>query len=166
MPWNNTYTTIIAVPCTIIFLAIWYEQFRSNIIFANLRKDKKSGKVVTEEHRIPHGRMFEYVSSPHRMCEIILYTILLLLIPTRTFFCIYLWVLGNQVCSIYIFFNYLDLGFTAASAAYVSLITVERSLCPSSKNKVSPSQILFNSVQRSSCESRTDIQSYFRSKTL
>ncbi|CAB3241191.1 unnamed protein product [Arctia plantaginis] len=97
MPWNNTYTTIIAVPCTVIFLVTWYEQFRSNIIFANLRKDKKSGKVVTEEHRIPHGRMFEYVSSPHRMCEIILYTILLLLVPTRTFFCIYLWVLGNQI---------------------------------------------------------------------
>ncbi|KAF9813150.1 hypothetical protein SFRURICE_015639 [Spodoptera frugiperda] len=95
--WNDLRTTILAVPCTVIFLITWYEQFQTNIIFANLRKDKKSGEVVTEEHKIPHGRMFEYVSSPHRMCEIILYTVLLMLVPTKTFFCIYLWVLGNQI---------------------------------------------------------------------
>lgn len=95
--WNDKYTTFLAIPCIAIFLITWNEQFRTNTIFANLRKDKKSGEVVTEEHRIPHGRMFEYVSSPHRMCEIVLYTILLLLVPSRTFFCIYLWVLGNQI---------------------------------------------------------------------
>ncbi|KAJ8724765.1 hypothetical protein PYW07_015723 [Mythimna separata] len=95
--WNDLRTTILAVPCTVVFLITWYEQFRTNIIFANLRKDKKSGEVVTEEHRIPNGRMFEYVSSPHRMCEIVLYTVLLMLVPTKTFFCIYLWVLGNQI---------------------------------------------------------------------
>ncbi|PZC83430.1 hypothetical protein B5X24_HaOG207813 [Helicoverpa armigera] len=95
--WNDLRTTILSVPCTVIFLMSWYEQFKTNQIFANLRKDKKSGEVVTEEHKIPHGRMFEYVSSPHRMCEIILYTVLLLLVPTKTFFCIYLWVLGNQI---------------------------------------------------------------------
>ncbi|CAD0199026.1 unnamed protein product [Chrysodeixis includens] len=94
--WNDLRTTILAVPCSIIFLVMWYEQYRTNVIFANLRKDKKSGQVVTEEHKIPNGRLFEYVSSPHRMCEIVMYTLLLMLVPTKTFFCIYLWVLGNQ----------------------------------------------------------------------
>ncbi|CAG9791747.1 unnamed protein product [Diatraea saccharalis] len=95
--WNDTYTKILTVPCVLIFMWAWYEQYQSNIIFANLRKDKKSGQVITEDHRVPNGRMFQYVSSPHRMCEVILYTVLLLLIPTRTFFCIYLWVLANQI---------------------------------------------------------------------
>ncbi|KAJ2950812.1 hypothetical protein O0L34_g9082 [Tuta absoluta] len=95
--WNNTYTSILAIPCIVVFLWCWYEQYQSNIIFANLRKDKKSGQVVTEEHKIPHGRFFHQVSSPHRMFEIYMYTILALLIPTRTFFCIYLWVLANQI---------------------------------------------------------------------
>ncbi|CAH0717475.1 unnamed protein product, partial [Brenthis ino] len=95
--WNDTKTLILSVPCTIIFLRAWYEQYKSNIIFANLRKDKKSGEVVTEEHKIPHGRLFEHISSPHRLCEIILYIVLVLLIPTRTFFCIFLWVIANQV---------------------------------------------------------------------
>ncbi|KAM3968208.1 polyprenal reductase [Aphomia sociella] len=97
MTWNDARTTVLAIPCSIIFLLSCYEQFRTNIIFANLRKDKKSGKVVTEDHRVPNGRFFNYVSSPHRMCEIIMYTVLLLLVPTKTFFCIYLWVLGNQI---------------------------------------------------------------------
>lgn len=98
--WTDTYTTILSLPCVLIFLWCWQEQFKTNIIFANMRKDKKSGKVITEDHGIPHGRMFEMISSPHRMCEVIMYTVLVLLIPTKTFFCIYLWVLGNQVCSL------------------------------------------------------------------
>ncbi|XP_026326394.1 polyprenol reductase [Hyposmocoma kahamanoa] len=95
--WTDTYTTILSVPCVLVFLWCWQEQLKTNIIFANMRKDKKSGKVVTEDHGIPHGRMFEKVSSPHRLCEVIMYTVLVLLIPTKTFFCIYLWVLGNQI---------------------------------------------------------------------
>lgn len=91
------------MPGVLIFLWCWQEQLKSNLIFANLRKDKKSGKVVTEDHGIPHGRLFEKVSSPHRMCELIMYTVLVLLIPTKTFFCIYLWVLGNQVCYIFLY---------------------------------------------------------------
>ncbi|XP_059060157.1 polyprenol reductase [Achroia grisella] len=95
--WNDTRTSILVVPCSIIFLLSWYEQLKTNIIFANLRKDKKSGEVVTEDHGVPNGRLFSHISSPHRLCEIIIYTALLFLIPTKTFFCIYLWVLGNQI---------------------------------------------------------------------
>lgn len=95
--WTDSYTKIISIPCILVFLCCFYEQYKSNVIFANLRKDKKSGEIVTEDHSIPHGRVFEFVSSPHRLCEIIIYSMLVLLIPTKTFFCIYLWVLGNQV---------------------------------------------------------------------
>ncbi|CAG4987851.1 unnamed protein product [Parnassius apollo] len=95
--WTDKRTSILAIPCVLIFLYACYEQYQTNIIFANLRRDKKTGEVVTEEHRIPHGRLFELVSSPHRLCEILLYTVLIILIPTKTFFCIYLWVLSNQI---------------------------------------------------------------------
>ncbi|XP_023944619.2 polyprenol reductase [Bicyclus anynana] len=95
--WNDSKTLTLSVPITIIFLLAWYEQYKSNVIFANLRKDKKSGKVVTERHSVPHGRLFNYVSSPHRLYEVVMYVVLLILIPTRTFFCIFLWVICNQV---------------------------------------------------------------------
>ncbi|XP_030022781.2 polyprenol reductase [Manduca sexta] len=94
--WIDTKTIYLVVPSVLIFMWCWHEQYKTNIIFANMRKDKKTGKVVTEDHSVPRGRLFEYVSSPHRMCEVVMYTILLMLIPTKTFFCIYLWVLGNQ----------------------------------------------------------------------
>nr|BAM18037.1 similar to CG7840 [Papilio xuthus] len=95
--WTDTRTTLVSVPCILIFLWACNEQYQTNIIFANLRRDKKTGKIVTEDHKIPNGRLFERVSSPHRLCEVILYTVLLILIPTKTFFCIYLWVLSNQI---------------------------------------------------------------------
>ncbi|XP_013200323.1 polyprenol reductase [Amyelois transitella] len=95
--WNDAWTSIFIVPCSITFLACWYEQFKTNLIFANLRKDKKTGTVVSEAHTVPHGRLFNTVSSPHRLCEVVMYTVLLFLMPTKTFFCIYLWVLGNQI---------------------------------------------------------------------
>ncbi|XP_053600188.1 polyprenol reductase [Plodia interpunctella] len=95
--WNDAWTTTFVILCSIIFLVSWYEQFKTNLIFAGLRKDKKSGQVVSEEHMVPHGRLFSNVSSPHRLCEIVMYTVLLVLMPTKTFFCIYLWVLGNQI---------------------------------------------------------------------
>ncbi|XP_034825645.1 polyprenal reductase [Maniola hyperantus] len=95
--WSDTKTLLLSIPVTLIFLWAWYEQYKSNMIFANLRRDKKSGRVVTEKHSIPYGRLFSYVSSPHRLCEVIMYVMLLILIPTRTFFCIFLWVICNQV---------------------------------------------------------------------
>ncbi|XP_041972812.1 polyprenol reductase-like [Aricia agestis] len=95
--WIDGRTTVVALPCIAIFLWAWQEQYQSNVILANLRKDKKSGEVVTEKYKVPMGRMFNYVSSPHRFCEIVLYLVYFVLIPTKTYFIIFLWVLGNQV---------------------------------------------------------------------
>ncbi|CAK1551542.1 unnamed protein product [Leptosia nina] len=94
--WIDTRTKFLSLPCILAFLWAFYEQYKSNVIFANLRKDR-TGKVITESHKIPHGRLFERVSSPHRLCEIIIYTVIILLVPTKTYFCIYLWVLCNQI---------------------------------------------------------------------
>ncbi|XP_022124057.1 polyprenol reductase [Pieris rapae] len=94
--WIDKRTKLLAIPCILMFTWAFYEQYKTNIIFANLRKDK-SGNVITETHKIPHGRLFNHISSPHRLCEIIIYTVLIALIPTKTYFCIYVWVLCNQI---------------------------------------------------------------------
>ncbi|CAH2063827.1 unnamed protein product, partial [Iphiclides podalirius] len=96
--WWGGHTKAV-LPCVVLFLLASYEQYASNVILANLRKDKKSGAVFTEEHKIPHGRMFEMVSSPHRLCEIILYAAFAALIPTRTMFIMWVWVFSNQIQS-------------------------------------------------------------------
>lgn len=81
---------------TIVFLYFWYQQYGSNMIFINLRKDK-SGSVVTETHLIPRGGLFEYVSSPHMTCEVGMYLILYILLSANTsyIFCL-AWVMSNQ----------------------------------------------------------------------
>ncbi|CAK1578004.1 unnamed protein product [Parnassius mnemosyne] len=101
--WIDTRTEILCIPCILIFLLASYEQYKSNVILANLRKDKKTGAVVTEEHRVPRGRLFECVSSPHRLCEVILYIVIAVLIPTKTIIIMCVWVLCNQVqCAFFV----------------------------------------------------------------
>ncbi|XP_041972813.1 polyprenol reductase-like [Aricia agestis] len=95
--WLDTRTVILTVPCVAVFAWAWHEQYQSNVILASLRRDKKSGQVVTEEYKIPHGRLFNYVSSPHRFCEIVIYVVLLTIMPTKTFLSILIWVVSNQV---------------------------------------------------------------------
>ncbi|KAK9508945.1 hypothetical protein O3M35_006375 [Rhynocoris fuscipes] len=85
------------VVISLIFLWAWWNQLKSATILGNLRKNKK-GEVVTQEHRIPYGGLFSYVSSPHSMCEIIMYLCLsLILFENHTFHYITAWVLVNQV---------------------------------------------------------------------
>ncbi|XP_041972811.1 polyprenol reductase-like [Aricia agestis] len=96
--WMDTKTKILALPITVLFALLWWEQYQSNIILANLRRDT-SGAVVSQEYKIPHGRLFNYVSSPHRFCEVMLYLLLLILTPTKTYLFIFMWVLSNQLFS-------------------------------------------------------------------
>ncbi|KAF5282168.1 hypothetical protein FQR65_LT02865 [Abscondita terminalis] len=89
-----TYTDAFAV---ILFLWAWLHQFNVTVIFASLRKDKK-GNVVTEEHKLPHGDWFTYVSSPHNLAEIIMYFALTVILRGNiTWLFIFVWVLVNQV---------------------------------------------------------------------
>ncbi|KAL5292509.1 SRD5A3.2 family protein [Megaselia abdita] len=85
------------VICCMIFHMCWREQYKSNMIFVDLRKDK-AGKQVTEEHRIPTGRLFNLVTSPHYLFEILIYVVIFFIIPQSSSwrYCT-LWVISNQV---------------------------------------------------------------------
>ncbi|XP_049959067.1 polyprenol reductase isoform X2 [Schistocerca serialis cubense] len=79
------------------FLWACYNQYRSAIILANLRKNK-NGQVVTTKHSIPYGGWFELVSSPHFLAEILMYmAISIILRAANTWHVVFLWVLSNQV---------------------------------------------------------------------
>jgi len=60
----------------VMFIYASHHQHKCNQIFANLRKDK-TGRVITERHYVPTGGMFEYVSCPHYLFEVIIYFLIL-----------------------------------------------------------------------------------------
>lgn len=88
---------MVDIICGLIFLWASYEQLKSNIILANLRKNDV-GKVITKSYKIPHGRLFDYISAPLQFTEIIMYLMLTIILwKTSTFHYIFIWVLANQV---------------------------------------------------------------------
>lgn len=57
-----------------------------------------SGQIISNEHHIPGGGWFRYVSSPHYLAEIIIYfSILIILWNNTTWKYVFVWVLSNQV---------------------------------------------------------------------
>lgn len=81
----------------VLFAYAWINQYKTAIILANLRKDS-SGNVVTVQHKIAHGGLFKYLSSPHLTCEILIYISLwLILFNNYMFQYVLLWVVSNQV---------------------------------------------------------------------
>lgn len=84
-----------------IFLWSTYMQLRSNYILAGLRKNKH-GDVVTKEHKIPFGELFNYVSSPLQLTEILMYLMLsAILWQSTTIHYFTIFVIMNQVeCAI------------------------------------------------------------------
>ena len=59
---------------TIVFLGAWYQQLQAHKTFAQLKRKNAAG------HSIPDGGLFDLVSCPHYLCEIIIYTCLLLIL--------------------------------------------------------------------------------------
>lgn len=54
------------------------------------------------EHSIPSGDWFEFVSSPHLLCESLMYLSLsLILFGNYTWLFVFFWVLSNQVTTHY-----------------------------------------------------------------
>lgn len=93
--WNELNS--IHIIFSICFLLASYEQLRTNFILASLRKNKK-GEVVTKSYKIPSGRLFEYVTAPLQLTEIVMYSSLnIILRQSSSFFYIFIWVLANQV---------------------------------------------------------------------
>lgn len=57
----------------LLFLWASYYHNQSHVILANLRKDRSGNKVLHRQHVIPRGGLFEYLSAPHFVCEILIY---------------------------------------------------------------------------------------------
>ncbi len=79
-----------------IFLWAWYHQYRTAVILANLRKDG-TGAVVSFDHKLPVGGLFNRLSSPHMFCEMLLYLALnIILWGHTTWPYVFFWVFCNQ----------------------------------------------------------------------
>lgn len=96
MPYRFELTPRIAFWIA-IFIYAWRYQFQSNLILANLRKDR-TGAVTTQKHSIPRGGYFELVSSPHMLFEVVMYVALYGLTWRNTSSLYVLgWVISNQM---------------------------------------------------------------------
>ncbi|XP_014607358.1 PREDICTED: polyprenol reductase [Polistes canadensis] len=96
--WHNL--TFLQIVCANIFLLSSLMQLQSNFILVNLRKS--NNKVVFDGYKVPHGGLFEYLSSPLQLTEIIIYlSVSVILWQSNTFHYVTLWVILNQVdCAI------------------------------------------------------------------
>ncbi|XP_057325192.1 polyprenol reductase [Microplitis mediator] len=86
----------ICIISAVFFLLSSYEQLKTNFILAHLRKNEK-GVVVTKSYKIPNGRLFQYITAPLQLTEIIMYfTLTIILWQSSSFYYIFIWVLVNQ----------------------------------------------------------------------
>ncbi|XP_011502079.1 PREDICTED: polyprenol reductase [Ceratosolen solmsi marchali] len=94
---NWTRLSLTEYTCATVLLISTYMQYRTNIILANLRKDKK-GIVVTTNYKMPEGELFNLISGPLQLTEIIIYICLsIILRKAYTFHYVSFWVIMNQV---------------------------------------------------------------------
>lgn len=98
---NLLKLTVLDCLAIALFLWAWWHQYTTSKILADLRKNK-NGEVITNEHKLPFGDWFEYLSSPPQVAEILMYTsITLILYKNTTWWYVYMWVIVNQVeCSL------------------------------------------------------------------
>ncbi|XP_058980733.1 polyprenol reductase-like [Musca domestica] len=82
--------------CTFCFS--WLQQYKSNMILVNLRKNPNTHKLETEKHLMPTGGFFNLVSSPHMLFEILMYVSMLSVVgKSFTWKLIVMWVSSNQL---------------------------------------------------------------------
>lgn len=78
------------------FTWAFIHQYRAAVILADLRKDG-SGKVVHQMYKIPEGDLFNLVSSPHMLCEVVIYLSLMIMLWGNSIFpWVAVWVVCNQ----------------------------------------------------------------------
>ncbi|XP_034472939.1 polyprenol reductase [Drosophila innubila] len=96
-PFTLSNVTPLQATYILIFLFSWYQQYSSNMVLVNLRKNAKTGAVKTEDHLMPTSGWFNLISSPHMFFEMVMYYCLAdLLTPIRTWKLIFIWVASNQ----------------------------------------------------------------------
>jgi len=81
-----------------VFAASYWLEHDITRRFANFRKDS-TGKVVSSRHEVPHGGMFELVSSPHYFAEIMIYAGMSIVLWSFNFtwFCCVMFTWVNQI---------------------------------------------------------------------
>ena len=60
-----------------VFCVAWWHQFQSHKIFAQLKLKSPN------THSIPSGSLFTFVSCPHYLCEVIIYTCFMFILGTH-----------------------------------------------------------------------------------
>ncbi|XP_059352314.1 polyprenol reductase-like [Daphnia carinata] len=78
-----------------LFIIAFYQQYKAHITLANLRKNPQS----KQKYSLPQGGLFNYVSCPNFLCEIIIYLAinLVLGIDFYPWTLVTFWVLSNQI---------------------------------------------------------------------
>ncbi|KAG0711387.1 Polyprenol reductase [Chionoecetes opilio] len=80
---------------TVLFLFGFVVQHRSLCLLASLRSNR--GKKMQEKYLMPEGGLFEVVSCPHMLAEVVVYAGLLTVLGTHCdWLWVALWVLSNQ----------------------------------------------------------------------
>ncbi|XP_073826227.1 polyprenal reductase-like [Musca autumnalis] len=96
--FSFTKITLLQYVCIFVFHFSWSQQYKSNMILVNLRKNPNTGKVETEKHLMPMGGFFNVVSSPHMLFEILMYISLLGIVgASLTWKLVVVWVFSNQL---------------------------------------------------------------------
>jgi len=102
----------------LVFLAAWYYELDAHKIFANL-KIKNSNS-----HSIPSGSLFKYVSCPHYLCEVIIYTCFMFILGLshQTGVLVWFWVLTNQMIAATMSHNWYRMKFKEYPAERKAII--------------------------------------------
>lgn len=82
----------------LLFIWAWHNQYKCHKILAELRKDNK-GTAVSTKYGTPRGHLFEYVTNPHYLCEIILYFALQIIFGYKniTWWLLCLWIVSSHI---------------------------------------------------------------------
>lgn len=81
---------------SLMFLFGFVVQHQSLCLLAGLRKNR--GEQMQEKYLMPEGGLFEVVSCPHMLAEVVIYAgVLVVLGPLSDWLWVTLWVLSNQV---------------------------------------------------------------------
>lgn len=93
---NNYFSNLIIF---IVFLFASFSQYKSHLILSELRiRRSENGKqIISYSHSIPNGRLFDLVSCPHYLTEIVIYLCIYSLSHFNNLWAVLvLWVLVNQ----------------------------------------------------------------------
>ena len=96
---EHTHNPTVTRLSFLLFLISSLIQFKCNLILSDLRRHERNGQtVMTYDYQIPNGSLFELVSCPHYLMEIVIYFSVYLMSQKNILWFILLnWVIVNQI---------------------------------------------------------------------